>query len=131
MKIYLAELSHTGLGRSPNVAPLAAGYLAAVIGQTFPEAEISIFRDPNLLLRSVRQDLPEIVGFSVYTWSERLSSFCAEKVKEISKNTIVVCGGASIDSRDPELKRFLILNPQFDACIPNTSIGAPPKDSGF
>lgn len=119
MIIYLAELSHTGRGRSPNVVPLAAGYLAAFAKKAFPGLDITIFRDPNLLLRALTVKRPDIVGFSVHLWSERLSNFCAMRVKEISKNITVVAGGPSVADTEPELSRFLKLNPYFDVCIPN------------
>lgn len=119
MLIYLAELSHTGRGRSPNVVPLAAGYLAAFSKKHFPDLNIEIFRDPNLLLKAIESKKPDIVGFSVHLWSERLSNFCAQKVKEISKNIIVVAGGPSIDDVEPELLEFMKFNPCYDVCIPN------------
>ena len=119
MIIYIAELSHTGRGRSPNVVPLAAGYLAAFSKKYFPDLNITIFRDPDLLLRAIESKKPDIVGFSVHLWSERLSSFCAQRVKEVSKNITVVAGGSSIDDIAPELLKFMILNPCYDVCIPN------------
>ena len=119
MIVYLAELSHTGMGRSPNVVPLAAGYLAAFAKKYLPGLDIAIFRDPNLLLQTVEAKRPDIVGFSVHLWSERLSDFCAQKIKEISKNTVIVAGGPSVDDTDPEILRFMRLNRSFDVCIPN------------
>lgn len=119
MIIYIAELSHTGKGLSPNVVPLAAGYLAAFAKKYFPDLDIAIFRDPDLLLRAIESKKPDIVGFSVHLWSERLSSFCAQRVKEISRNTTVVAGGSSVDDIEPELLKFMRLNPYYDACIPN------------
>ena len=119
MIVYLAELSHTGMGRSPNVVPLAAGYLAAFAKKHLPDLDIAIFRDPNLLLQAVEKKSPDIVGFSVHLWSERLSSFCAQRIKEISKNTVIAAGGPSIDDTDTEILKFMRLNRYFDVCIPN------------
>lgn len=119
MIVYLAELSHTGMGRSPNVVPLAAGYLAAFAKKYLPGLDIAIFRDPDLLLQAVEAKRPDIVGFSVHLWSERLSSFCAQRIKKISKNTVIVAGGPSVDDTDPEILRFMRLNRSFDVCIPN------------
>lgn len=119
MIIYIAELSHTGMVRSPNVVPLAAGYLAAFAKKHFPHLNTKIFRDPNLLLRAIESKRPDIVGFSVHLWSERLSNFCAMRIKEISKNITVVAGGPSVDDQDSELLNFMRLNPYYDVCIPN------------
>ena len=119
MIIYIAELSHTGKGRSPNVVPLAAGYLAAFAKKHFPHLNITIFRDPNLLLKAIASKRPEIVGFSVHLWSERLSNYCAMRVKEISENITVVAGGPSIDNTESELLKFMRLNHYYNVCIPN------------
>jgi radical SAM superfamily enzyme YgiQ (UPF0313 family) len=119
MIIYIAELSHTGKGRSPNVVPLAAGYLAVFAKKHFPHLNITIFRDPDLLLQAIASKRPDIVGFSVHLWSERLSNYCAMRVKEISKNITVVAGGPSVDDIDPEQLTFLKLNPYIDVCISN------------
>jgi hypothetical protein len=82
MLIYLADLSHTGAGRSPNTVPLGVGYLAAFVKKYHPELSIRIFRDPALLLGAIKMERPDLVGFSVHLWSENLSSFCAKKIKE-------------------------------------------------
>jgi len=119
MIIYFAELSHTGHGRSPNTVPLAAGYLAATTKQYFPEAEVRIFRDPQLLLEAVKITPPDILGVSVYLWSERLANFFAQKIRDISNKTVIVAGGPSIDDIDEELKAFLQLHHYYDVCIPN------------
>jgi len=119
MLIYIAELSHTGRGRSPNVVPLAAGYLAASAKKHYPHLNITIFRDPHLLLQAIKANQPDMVGFSVHLWSERLSHFCARKVKEISEHIPVVAGGPSVDDLDPQLVEFMRCNPGYDVCIPN------------
>lgn len=119
MIIYFSELSHTGHGRSPNTVPLAAGYLAATTKKQFPDAQVQIFRDPQRLLDAVKVKPPDILGVSVYLWSERLANFFAQKIKGISQRTVVVAGGPSIDDIDEELKAFLQLHPYYDVAIPN------------
>ncbi len=119
MLVYLAELSHTGHGRSPNVVPLAAGYIAAAAKDRFPGLEIKIFRDPNEYLEAVKTRPPDVAGFSLHVWSERLSDFCAARTKERSPRTVIAVGGPSIDDVDDELLDFLKRHPQFDVCVPS------------
>lgn len=119
MIIYFAELSHTGHGRSPNTVPLAAGYLAAHCKNHHPDSQVIIFRDPHLLLEMVKIKNPDIVSFSIYLWSENLSSYCAKRIKEISKDTVIVVGGSSVDDIDLEVLNFLGSHPWYDVCIPN------------
>lgn len=119
MIIYLADLLHTGQGKSRDHVPIAAGYLAAASKKRFPDLDITIFRDPHLLLKTIRITKPDIVGFSSYAWSERLSSFAAKKVKEMSPKTITVAGGPSIDDNNEELVEFLKTFPCYDIVVPN------------
>lgn len=119
MIIFFAELSHTGYQRSPNTVPLASGYLAAYCKNVFPDLDITIFRDPNQLLEAIKTKKPDIVSFSIYVWSENLSSYCAKKIKKISNKTVIVVGGASVDDVDSELIKLLKNHPYYDLCIPN------------
>ncbi len=54
MIIYIAELNPMGIGRNPNTIPLAAGFLAAFVKKSVHNLKITIFRDPDLLLRLVK-----------------------------------------------------------------------------
>ncbi len=119
MLIYLAELSHTGVGRSPNTVPLAAGYLAAAALDVCPNAQIQIFRDPQLLLDAMRNRTPHIVGLSLHLWSEQLSAFCAQQIRKLAPNTLIIVGGPSVPSDTAELYKMLEQHPEYDIAIPN------------
>ena len=119
MRIYLADLSHTGVGRSPNVVPLGMGYLVAYAKKHFPDIAFLIFRDPARLLAASRTESPDLVAFSVHLWSESLSAFCAQRIKEISDRTIIAAGGPCIDDIDSEIFRFMNENPHYDVCVPS------------
>jgi len=119
MIIYLADLSHTGQGRSPNTVPLAPGFLASVARKNYPDLDITIFRNPHFFFHTVKSKKPDLVGFSVYTWSEMLSDFYARKVKEISPEIVTVAGGPSVDDVDEELINFIKTFSNYDIVIPN------------
>jgi len=117
--IYLSDLSHTGQGRNPNHVPLASGYLACAAKEAFLDLDITIFRDPHLFLQAIKIQKPDIVGFSVYTWSECLSSFMADKVKKTYPDVITVAGGPSVDDIDEEITHFIKTFPYYDVVVPN------------
>lgn len=117
MRIYLADLAHTGKGRSPNTVPLAAGYLAAYLSARRPDAEIAVFHDTEHLLDTVQTHPPDLLGLSLHLWSERLSGFVARRVKDLSQETVVAVGGPSVDYRSEELALLLKTAPAFDVCI--------------
>ena len=118
MIIYLADLSHTGRGISPNTVPLAVGYLSSYVRKKISGLEIQIFKDPNALLDAISVQVPDVVGFSLHLWSEKISSFCAQRLKDISPKSITVVGGPSVDDIDAELQFFLQNHPEYDVCIP-------------
>ena len=49
------------------------GYVAAYAAKHFPDAEISIFKDPNELLDAVKSVRPDVVALSSYAWNENLT----------------------------------------------------------
>ena len=120
MIIYLAELLHTGAGgRTPNTVPLAVAYIASYTMKMFPEAEITLFRNPDEFMAVVRERRPDVVGFSAQLWSENLARAYAVKVKKHDPTIITVVGGSSIEDITVELDRYLEGNPAFDVVIPN------------
>ena len=120
MIIYLAELLHTGGGgRSPNTVPLGIAYIASYTKKLYPEAEVTLFRNPDEFMAAVRKNRPDIVGFGAQLWSENLVRAYAVKVKTYDPTIITVVGGSSIDDITVELERYLEANPAFDAVIPN------------
>lgn len=119
MRIFIAELSHTGHGLSPNTVPLAAGYLSSYAETRTGCPRPRIFRDPAALFRAAREERPDIVGFSVHTWSETLSNFSARRIKELDAGIITVAGGPSVPDKPAGIETFLRENPCYDLCIPN------------
>lgn len=118
--IYLAEFLHTGAGgRTPNTVPLAVAYIASYTMKVFPEAEITLFRNPDEFMASVRKRRPNVVGFSAQLWSENLARTYAAKIKKHDPTIITVVGGSSIEDITVEIERYLEANPAFDVVIPN------------
>lgn len=120
MKVFIAELQHSEMKTRPGrFVPLAAGYLSAYLCQHLPQVDTKIFTNANALLDAVDEEKPDVVGFSVRFWSEKLSFFCADYIKQKFPDTVIVGGGPSIDDIESEIFRFLQEHSNFDVLIPN------------
>lgn len=105
--IYLADLTHTGQSIASNVFPLAIGLIASYVEKMLPDQyEIELFKYPDDLSAACQRKLPDVIGFSNYSWNLNLSIDFAKKIKERSPSTIVVFGGPNYGLTIPEMSDF-------------------------
>jgi radical SAM superfamily enzyme YgiQ (UPF0313 family) len=105
--VYLADLTHTGQIVSANVHPLGIGLIAAYAKQELGEnVEVQLFKYPEDLGRALDERIPDIMGFSNYSWNFNLGYAFAERVKRAAPETAVVFGGPNYGFTDQELSEF-------------------------
>ena len=105
VKIYLCDMVHNYLGAGTYMFPLNVGYIAAYALKHYGEAiHIKIFKYPHQLLNALKQNIPDIVGFSHYTWNADLNTKLTSVVKSVSENTITVFGGPNINYSNKGIK---------------------------
>ena len=117
VKIYLGDLIYDSV-ETNYVVPLNIGYIAAFIDDKLPEnTEIKLFKNPTQLEKALKEDPPDILGLSFYSWNERLSLFFLEMAKEINSKTVTVLGGPNIRTGENDIKNFLKKHNQLDYYI--------------
>lgn len=119
MKIYLADLTHTGsVMISSNIFPLAIGLVGAYLDKhlTF-DVEIELFKDPAELNEKLLVEKPAIVGFSNYSWNEQISLAFAKRIKEVYPDTITIFGGPNYGLEDDEVDSYWAKQPAVDFYI--------------
>ncbi len=100
-KIYLCDLTHTGVKIATDTFPLGVGFIASYAKKRFGDnVDIKIFKYPELLNAALNADPPDIIGFANYCWNDALNEFFCEKVKSISKSIITLKGGPSFPLKD-------------------------------
>ena len=115
MKIYLSDLTHTGLGVATEAMPLNIGLLKSYINKLYPgEFEITLFKYPEKLESALKDEMPDIIGFSNYTWNSNLSYYFSEKVKSANPETLVVWGGTNYPFDSENQHKFLKSRPCVD-----------------
>ena len=113
--IYLADLTHTGQIVSANVHPLGIGLIAAYAHQEFGESlEIELFKYPEDLDRALDERIPDVIGFSNYSWNLNLGYAFAERLKHAAPKVAIVFGGPNYGLTERELSEFWTLRSAID-----------------
>ena len=112
--IFFADLTHTGSVYSSNVFPLASGLVGAYLKE-YCEIPIIIelFKTPQDLNNKLQRP-PKIVGFSNYSWNEKISLAFAKRIKQVSPETVIVFGGPNYGLEEEEISAFWSANPPID-----------------
>ncbi len=111
IKIYLCDFVHNYSGVGSYTFPLNIGYIAAWIKKFFPEkVEIELFKYPSDFLKRVKEEAPDLVGFSHYTWNADLNNKISSWIKSVYHQTIVVCGGPNINYSEKGYRKFFSQN---------------------
>lgn len=113
--IYFADLTHTGPVMSAPFHPLGIGLIAAYLREQLGAAvEVELFKYPDDLNRALARRIPDVAGFSNYSWNCNLSYHFAERVKRARPETVVVFGGPNYGTSDWELEGFWRHRPSID-----------------
>lgn len=108
LEIFIADLFHyTGEGAPMETVPLGLGYLSSYLMKRIPnKLDIHLFRNAHELMASMHDRRPTIVGFTLRMWNLELVSYCAKAIKSAYPETLIICGGPSVDS-DPDSQILL------------------------
>ena len=117
LNIYLADLVYNTI-KTNYVVPLNIGYIAASLKEKFgQEVNISLFKYPEILEKALRENPPDILGLSHYSWNTRLDLFFLDMVKRLNPKTITVMGGPDIRIEHQEIQKFLVNHQNLDYYI--------------
>jgi radical SAM superfamily enzyme YgiQ (UPF0313 family) len=123
MRIYLADLGHNLLTKSSDVYPLGVANLATYALAHFGEErareklDITLYREPQDLVRALDSAAPDILGLSNYAWNEELAYHFAQYAKARSPRTLVAMGGPNYPLVDSVRESFLRGLPKVDVYI--------------
>jgi len=119
MKIFLCDFVHNYLGAGTYMFPLNIGYLAAYAKIFFKDnIEIELFKYPNDLLKELNINIPQIVGFSNYSWNTDLNNKISKFIKSKYPDIIVIFGGPNIDYTENKIRDFFTSYLGVDFYIP-------------
>lgn len=120
IKIFLADLTHTGVCIATENIPLNIGLLASHLNEIFKgDVNISLFKYPNKLLSALQKNPPHILGVSNYVWNSNLSEWACRKAKQINPKTLTVQGGWNFPLTHDERIDFLLNRQATDIYVIN------------
>ncbi|NWJ48293.1 MAG: B12-binding domain-containing radical SAM protein [Chloroflexi bacterium] len=119
MKVLLVQLPVPN--NRLNNLPLALGYLkASAESAALPSVQVQILRREaqNLggdayLLDAILSEVPDLVGFSLYSWNSSRVLELARRIKEVSPETMLLVGGPEVNHDNP----FILTEPSLDFLI--------------
>jgi len=115
LRIYLADLTHTGIGVANETFPLNIGLVASFSKKLFGrDVDVRLFKYPQDLLEGLRTAPPDILGCSNYNWNKRLASHFAQLAKSLGPRTVTVLGGTNYPFSQVHQERFLRARPEVD-----------------
>ena len=118
IKIYLGDLTHETVTVSSDTMPLNVGFLAANLKKQFKhELEIQLFKSPMEVLQAIKEQPPDILGFSNYCWNLELSYFILDSVKTKNPNVLTVMGGPNFPKTSEGQYSFLTNRPAIDLYV--------------
>lgn len=117
LKIYLCDLVYDTV-KTNYVVPLNIAYLAAYIKKQYTDSvDIKLFKYPRELEKAISISPPDMIGFSNYSWNERLNHLLIKMVKRKNPKVLTVMGGPNIRTDNDGIKTYLSDNPQLDYYI--------------
>lgn len=115
LRIYLGDLTHTGLGIATEAFPLNVGLVASYALKRFGRSiEVTLFKYPEDLLEALNRQPPHLLGLSNYTWNSRLSYHFLERAKALDRNIFTVFGGTNYPFDPINQEKFLRERPALD-----------------
>ena len=115
LRLYLADLTHTGLGVATEAFPLNIGLAASYAKKRFGgQVEISLFKYPQELEEALRRQPPHLLGCSNYTWNSWLAYHFVKLAKSLNPDVLTLFGGTNYPFDAENQRRFLARRPQLD-----------------
>ena len=124
MRIYLADLFHVyhrsrNPDTNPYTVPLGIGFLASTLKSRMSGCDVSLFRDPDKLLKALRAASPDVMGFSICSWNSDLTRRMSDIVKTVCPGVLIAGGGPSVDDSNEEIVALFEMFPAIDYFVPN------------
>jgi radical SAM superfamily enzyme YgiQ (UPF0313 family) len=117
-KLFLADLGYINRGTEWTIIPfpLNVSYMAAYVQKLFPNTfDIRIFKEPEKFLNAIKNEKPNIVGFTNYIWNRNLTLKFATYLKELHPDCTTIMGGPNYNFAELDwVEQFMRETPQID-----------------
>lgn len=106
-RIFLADLVYDTI-KTTVCMPLNIGYIASFLNKIFSnDIEIKVFKFPKKLEKALKEDPPDMLGLSYYSWNARLDLVFLDLAKRLNPKMVTVMGGPNIRREPEDIHSFL------------------------
>jgi radical SAM superfamily enzyme YgiQ (UPF0313 family) len=108
VKITLIDPTYTQQQISSEAMPSPIGGIAVNTEQLLKlKNPIQLFKFPEEFVKSIEEEMPDIIGFSNYVWNFQLSLSLAKAIKKVNPEIITIMGGPNYPISPEEKGKFL------------------------
>ncbi len=124
LRIFLCDFVHRTIGAGNASFPLGVALLASHVTNVFSsEVEVKLFKFADKFLDAVKNNPPQIIGFSNYSWNNRLNDALFRNIKSKYPEIITVIGGPHMYNDPSFQSNYLQLRDYIDFIVMNQSQG--------
>ncbi len=115
LKVYLCDLTHETVILVSDTIPLNVGYIGAYAKKVHGDKiEVSLFKYAEKVIKAIKNDPPDVLALSNYSWNSLLSERVAEIAKSVNPKVITVQGGPNFPHASDLQHEFLKKRPYTD-----------------
>ena len=115
LKIFFCDLTYDTVILVSDTIPINIGFIGSYAKKIFKdEISIKLFKYPQEAINSIKQEKPDLLCLSNYSWNSNLSEHVASIAKEVNPNVITAQGGPNFPHDDQQQVEFLKSRPSTD-----------------
>ena len=115
LKIFLCDLTYDTIILVSDTIPINIGFIGSYMKKRFGEnISLELFKYPNDVINQIKNNPPDIIALSNYSWNSNLSEYVASIAKEKNPNVITVQGGTNFPHQTNLQEAFLRERPFTD-----------------
>ena len=108
LKIYMADLTHDTIVLVSDTIPINIGLIGSYTKKLYDDAvSILLFKYPQSLIDAIRNDPPDVLALSNYSWNSNLSEHMAGLAKRANPAVVTVQGGTNFPHDPDQQCKFL------------------------
>ena len=112
LKVFLCDLTHNTIILASDTIPINIGFIGSYIKECHGNSiEVNLFKYPEVVIDALRENPPDVIALSNYSWNSNLSEHVAGIAKKINPNIITIQGGTNFPHESELQLDFLLSRP--------------------
>ena len=115
LKIFFCDLTYDTIILVSDTIPINIGFIASYAKKIYNnEIDIKLFKYPNTAIDAIKNEKPDLICLSNYSWNSNLSEHVATIAKKHHPNIVIAQGGPNFPHNDKQQIDFLKQRPSTD-----------------